>query len=81
MLLALSSIVYFSFDKSIWSANLLVDSAIVSNFFNTPLLITQRNGEYSNLTLSTLLGLIPKWVSVNFSYLSMSPEDNADIFA
>lgn len=45
------------------------------------MLITEPKGEYSNLTLPTVLALIPKWVSVNSSYLSMSPEDNADILA
>ena len=60
---------------------MLVDLFILSNLFITPLLSVEPKGEYSYLILSMMLGLIPRWLSVNNSYLSRSFEDNADIFA
>ena len=58
---------------------------ILSNTFNfiflSALLSDIPNGEYSNFTFSTVLGLRSKSSPVNNSNLSRLLEDNADISA
>ena len=51
------------------------------SFSSNPLLKTSPNGEYSNLAFSTTPGLYPISSLVKCSYLSNSPDDNAEILA